>query len=371
MSPLTSLIRRRAAADAATAATAVGPVGLGLRRPAALLLALALLVTAGVVTARALSDADATRLTLYFDRAVNVHQGSDVRVLGVTVGTVDSVTPEATRVKITVSVDADVPVPAEALAVSVAPSLVSGRYLQLTPAYTSGPRLRDGDVIPVDRTAAPLEVDQLYAAVTELSETLGPDGVNRDGALSDLLEVGAANLDGNGRALGHSLENFGSATGTLAASREDFFGTIENLQSFTTMLKENDAGVREAQNQLAEVSGFLAADREELAGALAELGGALGEVDRFISDNRARLKTNVDKLSAITGTLVGQRASLAEMLDTAPLAAGNFLGAYNPETGTVDGRANLNEISGLLPLTATDVYRGADPETAPGTEADR
>jgi phospholipid/cholesterol/gamma-HCH transport system substrate-binding protein len=343
------------------------PAGLDRRRTVALVVALALLAAAAVVAGRALTGGDSTRLTVYFDRAVNVHEGSDVRVLGVTVGTVRSVTPEPTRVKITLTVDSGVTLPADAHAVSIAPSLVSGRYVQLTPAYTSGPQLRDGDVIPVDRTAAPLEVDQLYASITELSETLGPDGVNRNGALSELLDVGAENLRGNGQALSHTLENFGSAAGTLAASREDFFGTIENLQAFTTMLKENDTGIREAQEQLADVSGFLAADRRELAAALTELGAALGEVDRFISDNRGRIKSNVDKLSSITGTLVRQRASLAEALDTAPLAAGNFLGTYNPATGTFDGRANLNEISGLLPLGASDVYRSA----GQGTEADR
>ncbi len=51
----------------------------------------------------------------------------------------------------------------------VAASVVSDRYVQLTPAYTSGPQLADDAVIPVSRTAVPVEVDQIYASLDQLS----------------------------------------------------------------------------------------------------------------------------------------------------------------------------------------------------------
>jgi hypothetical protein len=43
--------------------------------------------------------------------------------------------------------------------------------------------------------------------------------------------------------------------------------------------------------------------------------------------------------------LVRQRASLAESIDVFPLAASNLLNAYDPRTRTLDGRADLNELS--------------------------
>ena len=45
----------------------------------------------------------------------------------------------------------------------------------------------------------------------------------------------------------------------------------------------------------------------------------------------------------------------------APLAAGNIVSAYDPDTRTIDGRANLNEISmggPLLPLPVTGAGDG-------------
>ncbi|WP_217143669.1 MCE family protein [Streptomyces sp. AC627_RSS907] len=323
------------------------------RRLLAAAIALAV-VAAGLAAVRAL-QATGTRVTAYFDRAVGIYPGSDLRVLGVRVGEVESVRPQGTRVRVELALDDGVRVPEGARAVVVAPSVVADRYVQLTPAYRSGPTLDDGAVLPASRTRTPVEIDQLYASITDLAKALGPDGANSSGALSDLLTTGAANLEGNGEAIGDSIEQFGKAARTLDGSSDDLFATLGSLQTFTTMLKEKDTDVRTAQERLDTVVGFFADNKDDLAGALDELGTALGQVKTFVKDNRGELKKNVERLVPITETLVRQRASLAEALDVAPLAAGNLVGAYDTGTGMLDGRANLNEISmggPLLPLPA-------------------
>ncbi|GAA4785673.1 MCE family protein [Streptomyces ziwulingensis] len=312
-------------------------------------------VAAGLAAVRAL-ESSGTRLTAYFDRAVGVYAGSDLRILGVRVGEVESVRPQGTRVRVELALEDGVRVPKSARALVVAPSVVADRYVQLTPAYRTGAALADGAVLPASRNRTPVEIDQLYASLTDLSEALGPDGANSSGALSGLLKTGAANLDGNGEAIGESIEQFGKAAKTLDGSSDDLFATLSRLQTFTTMLKDKDTGVRTAQERLDTVVGYFADNKDDLAGALEELGAALAQVKTFIKDNRGELKKNVDRLVPITQTLVRQRTSLAEALDVAPLAADNLAGAYDPDTGMIDGRADLNEISmggPLLPLPAT------------------
>ncbi|MFE7435724.1 MCE family protein [Streptomyces tendae] len=315
-------------------------------------LALVVLAAGGLAVARVLAP-DGTRVTAYFDRAIGVYAGSDLRILGVRVGEVESVDPEGTRVRVGLRLDEGIKVPEDARAVVVAPSVVADRYVQLTPAYRTGPALAGGAVLPAARNHVPVEIDQIYASITELGDALGPDGANADGALSELLRTGADNLDGNGEAIGDSVEQFGKAAKTLDGSSGDLFKTLSSLQTFTTLLKNKDTDVRTAQERLDEVVGFFADNKDDLTGALEELGKALGQVKTFIEDNRGELKKNVDRLVPITQTLVEQRASLAEALDVAPLAAGNVVNAYNPDTRTLDGRGNLNEISiggPLLPL---------------------
>ena len=300
------------------------------------------LISAGLVLTSGGQD---SQITAYFSEAIGVYPGSTVRILGVQVGTIDAVQPEGKQVKVTMTINSGVPVPARADAVVVAASVVSDRYIQLTPPYTSGPQLASNAVIPATRTATPVEVDQLYASLTKLATDLGPNGVNKHGALSDVINTGAANLAGtNGKDFNNMITQLGQATRTLSGSRDNFFATINNLQQFTTMLKDNNSQVILAQQQLAQVTGFLANDRQALAGALSQLSTALGQVQSFIANNRSLITSNVTKLASITKILVNERASLAQAVNYAPLAVDNVLGAYDPLHQTLNGRGNLLEL---------------------------
>jgi phospholipid/cholesterol/gamma-HCH transport system substrate-binding protein len=305
-----------------------------------------------------------TQLTAYFSESIGIYPGSDVRILGVRVGTVDAVQPDGHQVKVLLTVDHGVAVPADAGAAVVAASVVSDRYVQLTPAYTGGPQLANGAVIPVTRTAVPAEVDQIYAGLNKLATALGPAGVNSRGALSNLIKTGAANLAGNGGYLNSMITQYSGLSQALGGSAGNIAATLTNLQLFTSMLKSNDGQVRQAEQQLAQVTGFLSADRQQLAAAMSTLATALGQVQQFIASNRSLLTSNVNKLASITSILSSERASLAEALDTAPLAADNLLNAYDATSKTLDGRANLNEFS-MTPAGTTAAVSGGAATAGP------
>ncbi|GAA4411761.1 MCE family protein [Actinokineospora soli] len=328
----------------------------------------------GLVLATALwfflREANLRSYTAMFTGTVGLYEDNDVRVLGVKVGSVDEVVPRGNLVEVRMSVDRSIDVPADAQAVIVAPSLVSDRYVQLTPAYTGGPVMATGAVIPRERTATPLEVDDLYASLTRVSETLGPNGANRDGALSDLLSTLAANLDGNGEALNDTVTQLGQLSKTLSGNSDDLFATVENLQKFTTTLAGSDQAVEDFSVQLAQASEFLADERGNLSAAVDQLGIALGVVQKFIDDNRGALKSNVDKLASVTGVLVEQRAALAETLDIAPLALSNVVNSYNASSGTLDARSNINELTQPPIVTLCNLVRQVPPQELPNPLAD-
>lgn len=317
--------------------------GQSLARGVAIACVLGLVVAGGLWWT--LKDAGVKHVTAYFPAAIGLYEGNDVRVLGVQMGEVTNVEPMGDRVKVEMSYDRAVAVPADAKAVIVAPSLVSDRYVQLAPAYTGGSRLDDGSVIPINRTAVPLEIDQLGESLSRVSESLGPNGANSDGSLSDLLNTLSANMEGNGRMLNDTITKLSQAAGTLSGNSGDLFKTVENLAKLSTTLANSDEQVRRFETQLADVSSFLAGEKDNLAETVRVLGDTLYSVRDFIDANRDRVKSNVDKLSSITRVLVDQRAALAETLDIAPLALGNLANTYNASSGTLDARANLNELT--------------------------
>jgi phospholipid/cholesterol/gamma-HCH transport system substrate-binding protein len=317
-----------------------------------------------------LVDGNQRRYSAVFTGVVGLYEDNDVRILGVKVGHVDKVTPNGDTVRVDMLVDRTVNIPATAKAVIVAPSLVSDRYVQFTPVYTGGQTMVEGTVLGKDRTATPLEVDDLYASLNRVSVTLGPNGVNKNGALADLLDTLAENADGNGAALNQTITQLSQMARTLSGSDEDLFATVDNLQKFTSALAANDAAVNEFSEQAADVTAFLADEREDLGAAVQQLGIALGAVQQFINDNRAHLKGNVDKLASITQVLVDQRDALSEVLDVAPLALSNIINSYNGSAGTLDARADLNELAQPPIVSLCNMIRQGTPNDLPQVLAD-
>jgi virulence factor Mce-like protein len=291
---------------------------------------------------------DKKHFSAEFSRAIGVYKHSDVRVLGVKIGQVTKITPEGDKVRLDMEYDASYKIPADAKAVLLAPSIVSDRYVQLTPVYESGPTLPDKSLITMasGRTTQPVELDEVLKNIDTLNAALGPSGANKKGALSDLLHVGAKNLNGNGQALNDTLQGFSSAVQTLSNSRNDLFGTIANLQQFTSTLAQNDSIVTQFNSDLSVVADQLNGERLDLATAIKTLSVALGEVASFVKENSADLTANVANLASVTKVLVKEKAALREFLDTAPTALSNLQLAYNPKAGTLDTRDNSTGAGG-------------------------
>jgi phospholipid/cholesterol/gamma-HCH transport system substrate-binding protein len=328
----------------------------------------------GVLIAGALwwvgTTSPGTKITAYFEKAVGVYPDSEVKILGIGVGRITAVEPRGASVRVDLLVDEGIEIPANVSAVVVAPSLVSDRYVQLTPAYDGGPLLRDGTTIPLSRTDTPVELDDLTRSVNELATALGPRGANSSGALSDVLDTSAANLSGNGELFGRTIRSLSAATDALADSRDDLFSTVDNLSTFTKTLADSDAQVRAFNERLADVTGYLAADRDELGTALSSLGTALGDVQGFIGRNKGKISSNVDKLTGVTQALVDQRAAVAEVLDVAPLAMSNFLSTYDAASGSFAIRGNLNELTYPPVLMLCRTIEAGTPKKLPRTLTD-
>ena len=292
----------------------------------------------------ALSGSSNKELTAYFQKTVSLYPGSSVRVLGVNVGAIDSVTPQGTRVKVTLHYDSSVKLPANVKAVIIAPSVVGDRFVQLTPAYTTGQTLQDNATLQLDHTSDPLELDQIYANIDQLVAALGPNGANKHGALNDLLQQTAKNFNGEGGRFNQTLSDLGRFTKTLDDNKTQFFGSATKLEGFVHSLATNDATVRRFAGDLANVSSLLAGERGDLGTSLTHLASAMGQVASFVRDNKAQLGTTIGDLNNVLGVAVHERAALAEALKDAPLALNNLYLVYDPDIGGLNANAHLDQL---------------------------
>jgi phospholipid/cholesterol/gamma-HCH transport system substrate-binding protein len=318
----------------------------GITRILAVVAVVAVVVALVIV---ALPGQDKKYLTASFPRTVSLYEGSDVRILGVPVGKVESVTPAGTDVVVKMWYDAKYDVPSDAQAVIISPSIVGDRFVQLTPVYKKGERaLPSHAVLTTKSTSTPLELDQIYQSIDNLSVALGPQGANRQGSLTRLLDSTAANFEGEGAQFHQTIKDVSRFTGTLDDNKEELFGTARELERFVSALAKNDTTVRRFNDSLTSASDLLDDERNDLAAALRNLGVAMEAVQGFVEQNRSTLSHNIKGLDQVSKVLVKQRAALDEVLTVAPTTLANLFHTYNPAAGTLDTRTNLGEtINGL------------------------
>ena len=282
-------------------------------------------------------------ITAYFPTATSIYPGDDVRVAGVKVGKIDSITPEGTQTKMTLKVDRDVQVPADAKAVIVAQNLVAARYVQLTPSYRAGggPTMRDGAVISSDRTAVPVEWDEVKTQLTRLATELGPQTGVSGTSVSRFIDSAATALDGNGEKLRETIAQLSGAARIFAEGSGNIVDIIKNLQVFVTALRGSKDQIVMFQNRLASLTSVMDDSKSDLDAALTDLSFAIGEVQRFVAGSRSQTSEQIRLLGSVTQVLVEQKLAVENVLHVAPNAIAAYGNIYYPNGGAVTGAFSL------------------------------
>jgi phospholipid/cholesterol/gamma-HCH transport system substrate-binding protein len=312
----------------------------------------AILVLAMMVGARAALREDARRLTVMFPSTTSLYEGAQVKVLGVRVGTVDSIEVEGTQVEVRMSYDPGVKLPEDVHAVIVPPSVVGDRFVQLAPAYTGGPVLQDEAELDVSRAGVPLELEDTYRALDKTAAGLGPRGAGKDGALANLISASAENMRGRGKLFNTTIRSFADAIATLASSSDDINGTTTNLARFNRRLAASDATIRRLVVSLVAVSTELNGQGDELTAAVTALDRSLADVAVFAKENRTGLRESLAGLTSVSAALRRHTRELEEVTELGPVGLTNLFKTYvarnwdpsNPGASSIEGRTGSQNL---------------------------
>jgi phospholipid/cholesterol/gamma-HCH transport system substrate-binding protein len=299
---------------------------------------LVVVLVAGIaVVFRTAGFIDKIRVTGYFANSNGIFVGDEVRILGVPVGKIDKIEPQADRVRIDFWYDRKYKVPADAMAAVIAPTIVSVRAIQLTPAYSSGPVMADNATIPMQRTAVPVEFDDLRSQLQRLTDLLQPTEPGGVSTLGSFVNTAAANLKGEGVNIRDTLIKLSQAFSALGDHSDDLFTTIKNLSILVSALQSSQDLLRQLNQNLAATTALISNSPNEIGGAVANIDDVVGDVESFVSDNRETLGTTVDKLAAVTTILNESKADLKEVLHAGAPAFQNFVNIYQPSQGAFTG----------------------------------
>jgi phospholipid/cholesterol/gamma-HCH transport system substrate-binding protein len=273
----------------------------------------------------------------YFPNTNGIYTGDEVRILGVAVGTVEKIDPQPNAAKVTFTVDSQYAVPADVRAAILSPSLVTARAIQLVPVYSGGPKLADGATIPEERTAVPVEWDDLRKQLEKLTDSLQPTTEGGTSALGQFVNTTAANLRGEGDTARDTVIKLSQAVSALGDHSTDIFSTVRNLETFVSALTSSSELLASFNKNLANITTVMTNTPNEWGQAIQGLDGAVNDLRPFVAENREAIGTTFDHLNAITTALNDSRRDIKQTLHVAPDVFQNFLNIYQPAQSAVTG----------------------------------
>ena len=310
-------------------------------------LAMVLIVAAvggGVMALRTYDQHHRTHVVAYFDNSNGLFTGDDVRILGVNVGAIESIEPQPQRVKVTFWVADKYKIPADAKAAVISPQLVTARAIQLTPAYTTGPVLADGAAIPQERTAVPLEYDDLRVQLEKLTDALQPTQPGGVSTLGAFVNTAADNLRGQGVNIHDTVVKMSQALSALGDHSDDIFSTVRSLSVVVSALEDSAGLLRQLNRNFAAVTGLLADDPDAVGNAIRDLNSVVGDATSFIAENREALGTSTDRLASISSEINDHLDDVKQALHVFPNTSQNFANVYQPSQAALTGILAANNL---------------------------
>ena len=324
-------------------------------------LVVVLALVAGIVGWQLYKKLTTNTVVAYFPNTLALYAGDKVQIMGVQVGSIDSIEPTGDKMKVTFHYANKYKVPANATASILNPSLVSSRIIQLSPPYTGGPVMEDNAVIPIDRTQVPVEYDELRDSLNRILTDLGPTPEQPKGPFGDVIESFSNGLAGKGEQINKTLNSLSEAVTTLNEGRGDFFAVIKSLALFVNALYKSDQQFVALNNDLAQFTNSFTNTDQELATALHDLNNLLTTTRKFIDENGSVLATDVNNLAEVTNAILQPEPldGLETALHVYPNLLGNLINITAPNAGGIVGLPVIANFANPMQFICSSIQAGS------------
>ncbi|MGH3960876.1 MCE family protein [Mycobacterium sp.] len=265
-----------------------------------------------------------------FNDVSRLKSGDTVRVAGIRVGTVNSVSLQPDK-KVLVKFDADrdIALTDGTNAAVRYLNLVGDRYLELIDGPGSTKRLPAGAQIPVNRTSPALDLDLLLGGLKPVIRGLNAQDVNA--LTSSLIKV----FQGQGGTLESLLSKTSSFTNALADNKEVVQGVIDNLNTVLATIDKEGGKFSGTIDRLQRLATELAADRDPIGTAIDSLDNGTASLADLLTKARPSLRGNVDQLNRLAPLLDDHKDQIDAGLIKAPqnyhklIRAGSYMSTIN------------------------------------------
>lgn len=252
------------------------------------------------------------RLTAIFTDGAGIYKNSNVSVRGVEIGEVTAVRLVPGGVAVDMSLDDDVAVGADARAEIHSVSAVGEQYVDIISEQSSGPLLKDGDVIPISRTSVPQQIAPVLDKTDILLASIPREG------LQTFLDEGYKAFHDLGPSLGQLVD---SATAFVDEADQNYAPTEQMINNLGPLLDTQNIAADSVRAYFANLAGFTGALRDEdnaLRHGLPEVDTATHAIAKLFRMNENGLPFLVDNTRTLAQLLQVYRPGLEQVLVTYP-----------------------------------------------------
>ncbi|MDT7795459.1 MAG: phospholipid/cholesterol/gamma-HCH transport system substrate-binding protein [Mycobacterium sp.] len=252
------------------------------------------------------------RVTVELPESGGLYPRGNVTYRGTQVGIVKSVNVTDTGVAAELSLDSGIKIPADVEAEVHSQSAVGELYVTLLPRSGEGPVLRDGDVIPQDRTRVPTDVNKVLDATNR-----GLAAIPRDNLKTAVDEAYIA-VGGLGPEISR-LVHGGTALAIDARKNLDPLTTlIDQSKPILDTQTDTSGSIQAWASNLATITGELQSQDTAVAGILEKGPGAADEVRALFDRLQPTLPIVLANLVSIGQVAVTYQPSLEQLLVLLP-----------------------------------------------------
>ena len=270
---------------------------------------------------------------------IGLYVGNNVSLLGIDIGAVDAITPLGGRMRVDFHIDSDIAVPADVGAVTVASSIVTDRRLELTQAYTDGPKYDTSQCIPLERTRTPKGISEAFDAIDTLaSDLLGgqgdPAGDSASAAvLGETVDTAARVLKGTGPQVNHAIKQASAMIGDPASRDSVMRRMIDNVDSLTSMFVTNFADFQTTLDNITETMKTLEGFAREFSTAIDVAVDFLPVIVRNFRKYQNQVFGLLDKAVPIAHSILSRAGDIKDILEQLPKVTGGLSALLNPDLG--------------------------------------
>lgn len=217
---------------------------------------------------------------------------ADVKVRGVRVGEVRSVSSDASGVTFRLALQPDKVdlIPANVTAQLLPKTLFGERYVNLViPPKPAGTRLAGGDVIGEDRTSGTIELTRVFDNLMPILQAVQPQKL-----ATTLTAVSTALADGRGAQLGQTLVQLNDYVRELNPSLPDLTDDIRSLSTVADTYTEAAPDILRGLDDLTTTTRTVLQQRSQLANLFGSLTGTADDLRSFLAVNKDNLVSLVD-----------------------------------------------------------------------------